>query len=175
MIILGIPGIIASYILIAILLLYLNLYSKWTWHYKVGGILVTSFFYLVLYFSFPPVLGSPTDENPPPDFRIIGTHVQKPDDPDGKNGVIYLWLARVDASLEIIEPPRAYKLPYTLGLHEKVIGVQAKLDKGVKLLGNLDEESNVPPDQRSDKKQSSSISSKLNFYDLPEIETISKE
>ena len=124
MITLGIPGIIASYILIAIFLLYLNLYSNWAWQYKVGGIIVTSFFYLVLYFSFPPVLGSPTGENPPPDFRIIGTHVQKPGEPDGKDGMIYLWLARVDASLEIIEPPRAYKLPYTLGFHEKIIGVQ---------------------------------------------------
>ena len=175
MITLGIPGIIASYILIAIFLLYLNLYTKWTWQYKVGGIIVTSFFYLVLYFSFPPFLGSPTGDNPPKDFRIIGTHVQKPANPDGNDGVIYLWLARVNSSLEINEPPRAYKLPYTLGFHEKIIGVQLKLDKGVKLLGNLDEESNVPPDQRSDKKRSSSISSKLNFYDLPEIETISKE
>lgn len=174
MIILGIPGIIASYILIAIFLLYLNLYTTWNWKYKVAGIVVTSFFYLVLYFSFPPVLGSPTDENPPPDFRIIGTHVQKPDNPDAGNGMIYLWLARIGPTLEIIEPPRAYKLPYTLGFHEKVIGIQAKLDKGVKLLGNLDEESNAPPDERSDKKRSSSISSKIKFYELPEGNIIAK-
>ncbi len=172
---LGIPGIIASYILVAILLLYLNLYTSWSWKFKAAGILITSFFYIILYFSFPPILGLPSNDNPPDDFRIIGTHVQQPNDTNGRDGMIYLWLARIGSTMDIIEPPRAYKLPYTISFHEKVIGIQEKLDKGMKLVGKFDEENNMPLSEQTDKKRSSSISSKIKFYDLPEMNTVSKE
>ncbi len=171
---LGIPGIIASYILVAILLLYLNLYTSWSWKFKAAGILITSFFYIILYFSFPPILGLPSNDNPPDDFRIIGTHVQQPNDTNGRDGEIYLWLARIGTTMEIIEPPRAYKLPYTISFHEKIIGIKMKLYKGMKQLGKFDEENNVPPNEQTDKKRTSSISSKIKFYDLPEMDTISK-
>ncbi len=171
---LGIPGIIACYILVAILLLYLNLHTSWSWKIKAAAVLITSFFYIILYYSFPPILGSPSGDNPPNNFRIIGTHVQQPSEANSRDGVIYLWLAQISSTMEIIKPPRAYKLPYTISFHEKVIGIQEKLDKGIKQLGKFDEENSVPPNEQSDKKRSSSISSKIEFYNLPEMNTISK-
>ena len=38
---LGITGIIAAYILLAVLLLSINLYSKWPWQLKAGAIVIT--------------------------------------------------------------------------------------------------------------------------------------
>ena len=50
---LGITGIIAAYILLALLLLSINLYSKWSWHIKAATIVLTSAFYIITYLSLP--------------------------------------------------------------------------------------------------------------------------
>jgi len=44
---LGITGIITAYILLALLLLSINLYSKWSWQIKAATIVLTSVFYVV--------------------------------------------------------------------------------------------------------------------------------
>ena len=50
---LGIAGLVAAYILIALLLLSINLYSNWSWKVKAGSIVVTTLLYVVTYLSFP--------------------------------------------------------------------------------------------------------------------------
>ena len=57
---LGVTGLIAAYVLVALLLLSINLYSNWSWRVKATTIVVVSGFYLVSYFSFSPILGWPT-------------------------------------------------------------------------------------------------------------------
>ena len=73
---LGITGIIAAYILLALLLLSINLYSKWSWHIKAATIVLTSAFYIITYFSLPALLGWPTYQNPPTQFRLLAAHVE---------------------------------------------------------------------------------------------------
>ncbi|MCK5498953.1 MAG: hypothetical protein KAI77_07110, partial [Gammaproteobacteria bacterium] len=68
---LGISGLIAAYIVLAVLLLSINLYSKWSWHVKAITIIITSAFYIVSYFSFPPLLGWPTKQALPSHFRLL--------------------------------------------------------------------------------------------------------
>ena len=52
---LGITGIISAYILLALLLLSINLYSKWSWQIKAATIVLTSVFYVVLVVFFYPL------------------------------------------------------------------------------------------------------------------------
>ena len=59
---LGVISLIGSYVLLALLLLSLNLYSNWGWRVKTGAIALVSIFYLVTYLSFPPILGWPTKD-----------------------------------------------------------------------------------------------------------------
>ena len=75
---LGITGIISAYILLALLLLSINLYSIWSWQIKAATIVLTSVFYVVTYYSLPGLLGWPTSQNPPAQFRLLAAHVEQP-------------------------------------------------------------------------------------------------
>ena len=162
---LGITGIIASYVLLGLLLLSINLYSKWSWQVKALTIIITSAFYVITYYSFPPLLGWPTSENPPSQFRLISTHVVQPDKETGKEGSIYLWLTEIENMTSLPEP-RAYKLKYSTELHEKIINVNAKLDKAIAQLGEFKE----PDDtfNQVDEQKRGVKSSRIEFYVLPD-------
>lgn len=162
---LGITGLISAYILLALLLLSINLYSKWSWPVKAMTIIITSVFYVISYYSFPPLLGWPTSAYPPEQFRLIATHVSQPDKEQGKEGSIYLWLTEIENMTDTPEP-RAYRFKYSNELHEKIISVKAKLDKDIAQMGEFkkpDDMMNQVDEQRRGVK-----SVKLEFYDLPD-------
>ncbi len=163
--ILGITGIVSAYILIGLLLLSINLYSNWSWQVKAASIIITSVFYVITYYSFPPLLGWATTENLPAQFRLISTHVEQPNKETGKAGTIYLWLSEIKNMANVSEP-RAYKLQYSNALHEKVINVQGKLDKDIAQLG----ESKEPDDSmRQVNEQRRGVKSiHIEFYDMPD-------
>lgn len=163
---LGITGIISAYILVALLLLSLNLYSKWSWQVKAIGIIITSAFYVISYYSFPPLLGWPTSENLPSQFRLIAAHVEQPNKTTGKEGKVYLWLSEIE-NMSSTSEPRAYELQYSNELHEKIINVKAKLDKDIAQLGEFKE-----PDENTinqiDEQRRGVKSINIEFYDLPD-------
>ncbi len=163
--ILGITGIIAAYILLGILLLSINLYSKWSWPVKAVTIIITSVFYVVTYYSFPPLLGWPTSQQPPAQFRLIAAHVSQPNKEMGKEGSIYLWLTEIKNMTDSPEP-RAYELQYSNELHEKIINVNAKLDKDIAQLGEFKD----PDDtfNQVDEQKRGVKSVEIEFYDLPD-------
>ncbi len=164
--ILGITGIIAAYIILGLLLLSINLYSKWSWPVKASTIIITSIFYLVSYYSFPPLLGWPTSQNPPAQFRLIAAHVSQPDKEMGKNGSIFLWLTEIK-NMSDSSKPRAYELQYSNELHEKIINVKAKLDKDIAQMGEFKE-----PDDKTmveiNEQRRGVKSVEIEFYDLPD-------
>jgi len=163
---LGIVGITAAYVLLAVLLLSINLYSKWSWPVKAGTIILTSMFYLVTYMSFPPLLGWPTKQNPTRQFRLIAAHVEQADKQTGDDGAIYLWLSHIE-NMSATSPPRAYQLPYSDALHEKIINANAKLNKAIPQLGEFKE-----PDENmlelEDDSRMIQISTQIEFYDMPD-------
>lgn len=162
---LGITGIISAYILIGLLLLSINLYSKWSWQVKAMTIIITSAFYVITYFSFPPLLGWPTSDNPPPQFRLIAAHVVQPNKESGKEGSVYLWLTEIENMIDNPEP-RAYELQYSNELHEKIINVNAKLDKDIAQLGEFKEPDDAFNQIVEQKRGVKSV--KIEFYDLPD-------
>ena len=164
---LGITGLIAAYVLIALLLLSINLYSNWSWKIKTGAVVLTSAFYVVTYLSFPPLLGWPTGQDPPERFRLIAAHVVQPDKVTGDEGAIYLWLTQIE-DLSSSSPPRAYELPYSSPLHELVINASSKLDKGIPQLGEFDELQKNLIDELKQAPRSGQESVNIQFYDLPD-------
>lgn len=160
-------GLIAAYVLVAVLLLSINLYSNWPWQVKAGTIVVTTAFYIVSYISIPPLLGWPTRDYPPGKFRLIATHVQQPDKLTGDKGAIYIWLTRIE-DLESADPPRAYKLPYSAALHETIINANAKLNKGMPQMGEFRKPDNPNVAVITDPSQIGQKSLDIHFYDLPD-------
>lgn len=163
---LGTTGLIAAYLLIGIILLSVNLYSNWSWKVKAGTIIVTSFFFIVTYYSYPQLLGWPTSDNPPERFRLIASHVQQPDKLTGEEGSVYLWLTEID-DLSSSKPPRAYKLEYSNALHELVINANSKLNKGIAQLGEFEVKKSTIGELR-EAPRSGQESIEIEFYDLPD-------
>lgn len=164
---LGISGLITAYVLLALLLLSINLYSNWSWQVKAGSIVVTSIFYIITFLSFPPILGWATEQNPPEKFRILSVHVDQPDKISGSEGAVYLWTAGIENLSTDVEP-RAYKFEYSNELHERVLQVKSKLNKNILQLGEFEDPETGSLENLEEKTGMSAVSAKLTFYDLPD-------
>lgn len=167
MISLSIAGIIIAFVLLAVLLLSLNLYSNWSWPVKACGIVLVSLFYLICYFSFPPLLGWPTkDTNMPERFRLISAHIEEPDKIAGTDGAIYLWITDMTSGRNS-KKPRAYSLPFTNELHKKVVNAKAKLNKKLPQLGEISED-DIKVGEIKDNSEGGQVSVNLEFFDMPD-------
>ncbi len=160
---LGVSGLITAYVLVAVLLLGVNLYSSWSWPVKAGLIIIVSAFYVISYFSFPPLLGWPTKSALPENFRLVAVYVNEPDKVSGEEGEIYIWATEITTSTS---KPRAYRLPFSPELHTKVVTASKKLAEGMQQVGEVvsgEKKSGKQPDQRRNGRPSADIE----FYDLP--------
>ena len=167
MITLSIAGLLIAFVLLAMLLLSLNLYSNWSWPVKASAIVLVSLFYLISYFSFPPLLGWPTkDNNLPERFRLIAAHVQEPDKIAGTDGAIYLWLSDMSSGKNS-KVPRAYELTFTSDLHKKVVEAKAKLNKKLPQLGEISEDDDLTTEVK-DNTQGGQVSVNIEFFDMPD-------
>jgi len=103
----GVVGLGASYLVIALLLLSLNLRSAWRWPVKAGAIAVTIGFLIVAFLALEAMLGWPTEAAPPARFELHAALVHEPDRASSSRGAIYLWLSPRDAEGRPSGPPRA--------------------------------------------------------------------
>jgi hypothetical protein len=126
----AVVGLVASYVVLATLLLSLNLRSAWRWPIKAAAIGVTAGFFLVVFAALQALLGWPTEDQPPARFQLHAALIQEPDRKGPGPGAIYLWLSPRDPDGGIAGPPRAYALPYSRALHEATVRAQAGLSAG---------------------------------------------
>ena len=126
----GIGGLIAAYVALAVLLLSLHLYSSWNWGIKLAATLVLAAFYFVTYRALPEMLGWPTAYDLPERIQLIGIDVVEPHS-------VYLWARDLDRGLAPAAP-RAYRLPYSTTLHEAAEAAGSKLRKGLPVIGEID-------------------------------------
>lgn len=165
---LGYAGIIAGFVLVALLLLSLNFYSRWPWLVKVSATVVVSAFYVVVYNSFPLLLGWPTSQDLPDRFNLIAVQVAEPDKLTGSDGSIYLWVTDMLAGSSDAEP-RSYRLPYSVELHSQVQEAGNKLRKKLPQLGEIEmEEPGKNAKITEANRLGTASSTRIKFYDLPD-------
>ena len=123
-------GLVASYAVLALLLLSLNLKSAWHWTIKAVAIALTAAFFVVAFIAIEALLGWPTEARPPAQFQLHAALVLEPNRRAGSAGAIYLWLSPRDAKGNVTGPPRAHALPYSRALHEQTARAQARLQDG---------------------------------------------
>jgi hypothetical protein len=127
-------GLIASYAILAVLLLSLNLKSAWHWGIKAIAIALTSGFFVIAFLALEGLLGWPTEAPPPAQFQLHAAVVLEPD--RGRpGGAIYLWLSPRTADGEVTGPPRAHALPYSRELHEQTERARQRLQEGQPIEG----------------------------------------
>jgi hypothetical protein len=123
------------------LLLSLNLTSLWRWWIKAGAVVVTTGFFGVTYLAVNGVMGWPTGQRLPPRFNLVWTKTVEPDKKTNSAGVVYIWAEALDENNVPARTPRSYQLAYTDALARKIAEAQEKRDKGVEVMGRLDDDS----------------------------------
>lgn len=126
----GVLGLVASFAVLAVLLLSLNLRSAWHWAIKAAAIGLCGGFFVVAFLAIEALLGWPTEGPLPARFQLHAALVLEPDRSSHSAGAIYLWLSPRAADGETTGPPRAHALPYSRELHEQTARAQAKLHEG---------------------------------------------
>jgi len=129
--------IVLVYVAIAVLLLSMNLTSRWRWWIKAAAIVVTGGFFVGSYFAIISLLGWPAAENPPARFALLATRVVEPDRITGSSGMIYLWLEELDENNIPSGKPRSYSLTYTQDFANAVGQARDLLANGEKVEGSL--------------------------------------
>src|SRR5258708_33552869 len=112
--------IVASYVLIALLLLSLNLASRWHWGMKAAAIAITTCFFGVSYLSIGELIGWPAEARIPEHFQLHWATVVEPDKLNGLPGSIYLWIEGLDENNMLAGTPRAFRLPYSRELADRI-------------------------------------------------------
>jgi hypothetical protein len=122
---LGFVGVIAAYVILAVLLLSLNIAPRWAWWVKATAIIITSAFFVISYYSMIDLMGWPVKDRLPAKFQLLWAKVNEPDKLLNQPGAIFMWVEALDKNNVPNGIPRAYRLPYTQPLET---GIQNALD-----------------------------------------------
>lgn len=112
-------AIAAAYVVIGVLLLAMGLTSRFRWSIKAAAIVVTSIFFVEVFFATKSLLGWPGDGRLPARFQLLWSRVVEPDAKTADSGSVFLWVEEVDENNVPSGMPRAYRLPYSPPLADR--------------------------------------------------------
>ncbi len=130
-----IAPLVSAYVVIAVLLLNLNLASRWVWPIKAAAIVVTTGFFAASYLGAVSLLGWPSRSPIPPRFQLLSSKLVEPDKRSGSGGGIFLWVDALDENNVPVGIPRSYELPWDSKVAELVAGAQDKIKSGMDVAG----------------------------------------
>src|SRR5258705_4208631 len=88
----------AAYVVLSLVVLSMGLTSRFAWWVKAGAIVVSSVFFIEVFFATKGLLGWPGTGALPPKFQLLWTRVVEPDPKLGSRGAIYLSVDEVDSN-----------------------------------------------------------------------------
>ena len=120
----------AAYVVIGVLLLTIGLTSRFAWWVKAAAIVVTSMFFVEVFFATKDLLGWPRTGQLPARFQLLWVRVVEPDAKIGDRGAIYLWIEEVDEHNVPDGVPRSYRLPYSRPLADRAAKARDEIMRG---------------------------------------------
>jgi hypothetical protein len=123
-------GISAAYVVLSLVVLSMGLTSRFAWWVKASTIVVTSGFFVEVFFASKGLLGWPASGALPPKFQLLWTRVVEPDVKAGNRGSIYLWVEEVDGNNVPSGLPRSYRLPYSVKLADRTMKARDEIMAG---------------------------------------------
>ena len=123
------------YVLLGVLLLSLNLRSRWSWWIKAGAILLTSAAYYLTYHSVDELKGWPVPDPLPERFAVHWVQVDEPDKATGEEGRSYIWLRHLDDLEQPVGKPRVHEILFDDVLAQRTQEVLASLMDGQQING----------------------------------------
>ncbi len=151
-------GLIASYVVLAVLLLLVLFYSHWHWVVKAVLIGSVSAFFYVTYLSIPDFFGWPTTHYRTDKLRIVAIYIDAPHK-------VYLWGHDLGDGLEA-RRPRAFELAYSERLNNSLNKAANKLKKGFPMIGEFRKAPAVNPLGEGHLTDRDEL--ELVIYDVPE-------
>ena len=130
-------------------------------------IIITTFFYILTYDSFKNLIGWPSSDSLPDRFRLVAAQIYEPNALISSEGSIFLWITDMD-DLAGLSTPRSYSIKYNKDVHERISKALVSLKNGIPQMGeNVDENKKNIISSVLKKEKASAVSSKLNFFDMP--------
>jgi hypothetical protein len=123
-------GISAAYVVLSLVVLSMGLTSRFAWWVKASTIVVSSGFFVEVFFASKGLLGWPASGALPPKFQLLWTRVVEPDLKAGNRGAIYLWVEEVDGNNVPSGLPRSYQLPYSVKLADRTLKARDEIMAG---------------------------------------------
>jgi hypothetical protein len=120
----------AAYVVLSVIVLSMGLTSRFAWWIKAGTIVVSSAFFVEVFFASKSLLGWPHSGALPPKFQLLWSRVVEPDSKMGNRGAIYLWVEEVDSNNVPSGVPRSYKLPYSIKLADRTLKARDEIMSG---------------------------------------------
>jgi hypothetical protein len=120
----------AAYVVLAVVVLSMGLTSRYRWWVKASVIVVSSVFFVEVFFASKSLMGWPSSGALPPKFQLLWTRVVEPDPQMGSRGAIYLWVEEVDSNNVPTGTPRSYQLPYSLKLADRSLKARDEIMAG---------------------------------------------
>ena len=164
----AVVGVTVAYVALAVLLLSLNIYSRWPAWVKIGAVALTGVLYYVTYASFGSFLGWPAHAALPQKFMMLAGSIDEPDEKTGARGAIYIWAVSLDRDRPA-DSPRAYRVAYSRRLHEQVGAAKKQLRNGIVQVGEVEEVSAKRARGLASLWSDDSVS-RIVIYDLPDPE-----
>jgi hypothetical protein len=129
----------AAYVVIGVLLLTLGLSSRFAWWVKAAAIVVTSVFFVEVFFATKGLLGWPRTGQLPPRFQLLWVRLVEPDVKGANPGAIYLWIEEIDENNVPDGVPRSYRLPYSRPLADRAAKAREEIMSGKPQQGSAED------------------------------------
>jgi hypothetical protein len=144
-----------AYVVMGLLLLGMGMTSRFAWWVKAMAIVITSVFFVEVFYATKGLLGWPDSEKLPAQFQLLWVRVAEPDAKIGDPGSVYLWIEELDDNNVPTGVPRAYRLPYSRPLAERSSKARDQIMKGNPQKGSAEDlaETQAQQDIKVDAKQ----------------------
>ena len=126
---------VGAYLLLGLLLVSLNLRSRWSWWIKLGAIVLTSTAYYFTYHFVDDLKGWPVPDPLPERFSVHWVLVDEPNKITGEEGRIYIWLRHLDELNQPYGKPRVHEVLFENALAQRTEDVLASLMDGRQING----------------------------------------
>ncbi len=126
---------VLAYVAITALLLTFFIYSNFSNKVKAIVIVFMSCFYVITWIGYKEILGWPSTEGIPDEFRLLWVSIDEPDKFNKKEGNIYFWLRHIDEAKIPYGKPKAYSLFWNEENHKIAQEALLQLKEGTQLNG----------------------------------------
>src|SRR5262245_10140994 len=120
----------AAYVVLGVLLLTLGLFSRFAWWVKAGAIVITSVFFVEMFFATKDLRGWPRSAQLPARFQLLWVRVVEPDLKSANPGAIFLWIEEVDENNVPDGVPKSYRLAYSRPLADRAAKAREEIMNG---------------------------------------------